>query len=186
MILRRCLAVGLVVTSGLWPTIAGASPRSAIIVDRVVAVVGDAVVLRSQVIARAHSLPKREARVRELYRDVLTRMIDEILVAAAAREAKIEVSETDVEREIRRRGVDRAGLLAEAQTRGISPAELEQELRRHALERKWVEVSIRPLIREPRAGTEEDKAQAFDAMLEAEKNRQLATLRDQIYVEVRW
>ncbi len=102
MILRRCLAVGLVVTSGLWPTIAGASPRSAIIVDRVVAVVGDAVVLRSQVIARAHSLPKREARVRELYRDVLSRMIDEILIAAAAREAKIEVSETDVEREIRR------------------------------------------------------------------------------------
>ena len=173
-----------------------AAHATPVLVDRVIAVVEDRPIYRSELLVRARPYllklgEKRDPKaVREVYRTVTERMIDELLIQAVAKDMKLTVTEEDIERAMKdlaeRGNVTRDGLLAEAKKQGLSPEEFHEELKRQLFEAKWIAVKVRPRVRAPEAGTPEEKQQALATLLDVERKRQLSLLRSIAYVEVRW
>ena len=117
--------------------------------DRIVALVGDHVLLLSELQGRAKPFTDklkevpdkdRPALEKRLMRELCERMVDETLEADAAERLHITVADSDVEEGLKniaaQNAVDVKTVLAEAARLGLSEGEYRKELRRQLLEGK--------------------------------------------------
>jgi peptidyl-prolyl cis-trans isomerase SurA len=156
--LRRLLVPLAIIGAAL-----GFAPRAdAIIVERIVAVVGDRAILLSELRHRAKPNLLRLLSVQrdtnfhaaaesEIYKEFLNRMIDERLEETAAEKAHIAVSPEEVDRGISNVAANakltEAELLLEVRRQGLSEQDFRDEIRRQILEGKLVELRVRPRVR---------------------------------------
>jgi peptidyl-prolyl cis-trans isomerase SurA len=146
------------------------------VVDRVVAVVGEAIVLQSEL--RRRALPaladaaqitdpkERARRASKLYGQILDEMINEELMLQAAVEAKIEIEPAEVDAAIdgikSQNKLDDAGLAAALAQQGMSMSQYKAEvLRPQLLRLRAVNQLVRPRVNV----TDEDVRGRYDQML---------------------
>ena len=145
-----------------------------LIVDRVVAVINDAIILDSElgsrltpVLADAQSItdPKeRSRRIQKLSAQMLDEMIIEELIVQAAEEAKIEIEGAEVQaamEEIKKQNdLDDAGLAKALAEQGYTLTTYKQDLRRQLLRLRAVNQLVRPRVQI----TDEDVRARYDQM----------------------
>lgn len=140
-----------------------ARPAEASIVERIVAVVGDRPILLSELRSRARphlyrifqstNDPTRQAaQESEMFRDLLSRMIDERLEEQAAAKANITVGSEEVDAGIRQVAaqahIDVPTAIAEAKRQGgLSEQDYRDEIRRQVLEGKLIQLRVRNRVR---------------------------------------
>lgn len=195
--LRKALAASacLVVTLSVTPDVRA---QNAVLVDKIVAVVGEVSILRSDVLAAARpfyaKIGKPEEHMKEveqLHQDILARMIEDVLVAREARRLNIDVRPGDIEQAkewiAKQNKLTKAELEAEVKKQGVGKDEYEAELMRQLLAEKWVAMKVRPRIKVPVPASEKPEDQApFLKALEDERRKAVAELRQTSFVEVRW
>lgn len=179
--------VVLVVALGALP----AEARADVLVDRIVAVVGARAITLSelrlrlvpfqkQVDAQKRSAGERAAAYAALNRELLDRMIDEVLLGEAAKAANVVVEREEIDRAIAmiaaQSNVSPAELLSEAERQGMPQAAYRAELGRQILEMKLLQ---RRFPRQAAASTKEPAA------LQRERVAWLRALREATYVDVR-
>jgi peptidyl-prolyl cis-trans isomerase SurA len=174
-----------------------ARAERAVLLDRIVAVVEDKTILRSDVIARSRPYlarvdPKEDTpeHTRKVHREILEKIIDEQLIAAEAQHMHISAGDEEIDRAIvevaKLNKLDRAQLIVELKKQGMTFDEYRDEIRRQVLDGKWTNIKVRSQIREPQVGTDEEKKQAVSALVAVERKKVLARLRAQSHVEIRW
>lgn len=153
-------ALLLAVTFG----VASMTPRpvEAAIVERIVAVVGERPILLSELRQRARphlfrialSTPnatQQAAAESEMFRELLTRLIDERLEEQAADKAHLTVSPEEVDNGIRQVAaqarLDARQLVAEAKRQGLTEQDYRDEIRRQVLEGKLIQLRVRGRVR---------------------------------------
>ena len=144
----------------------------AIIVERVVAVVGDRPILLSELRNRAKPnllrlmAGQRDANFHaaaetEIYKEFLARMIDERLMEGAAEKARIAISPEEVDRGIQNVATNAKiqvrDLVLEVRRQGLTEQDFRDEIRRQILEGKLMELRVRPRVRV----TEQDARAAY-------------------------
>lgn len=162
--LRRRSMVRLAAVLALAGAAAGLTPRSAeaSIVERVVAVVGERPILLSELRQRArpHLLriamsgrnpTQQAAEESDMFRELLTRMIDERLEEQAADKAHLTVTPEEVDNGIKQvaaqQHIDPKILIAEAKRQGLTEQDYRDEIRRQVLEGKLVQLRVRGRVR---------------------------------------
>jgi peptidyl-prolyl cis-trans isomerase SurA len=157
----------------------GSAPRAgAIVVERVVAVIGERPVLWTELIHRAATsrmqirMQTRDANIisvqeQEMYKELLDRMIDDRLEEQHADRAHISVSTEEIDRGIANiaaqaqaqqgRSVSVQDVLGEIHRRGMTDQDFRDEIRRQILEGKLMELRVRPRVRV----TEQDVRAAY-------------------------
>lgn len=149
------------------------APRAdALIVERVVAVVGDRPILLTELRNRAKPnllrlmSTQRDANFHaaaetEIYKEFLTRMIDERLLEGAADKARISVLPEEVDRGIQNVATNAKitvrDLVLEVRRQGLTEQDFRDEIRRQILEGKMMELRVRPRVRV----TEQDARAAY-------------------------
>jgi peptidyl-prolyl cis-trans isomerase SurA len=138
----RAAVVGLALSVSL--------PASARVVEKIAAVVGDEVVLSSEVeqhagpfmqqISSITNPTERAARAASLRREVLDRLIDEHLIEQQATELKLSVSSEDIDRTIEEIKKEH----------GLTDAQLAEELRGQAMDMKSYRVMLKEQIKRMR------------------------------------
>lgn len=152
------------------------SPNSGrkVVVERVVAIVNDAIILASELDARmvpirneAASITdakERERRLAKLTTQVLDEMIAEELIVQAAEAAKVEVEASEVQAamdEIKQQNnLDDAGLAQVLAAQGYNLSNYKQELRRQLLRLRAQNQLVAPKVQI----TEEDVRARYDAL----------------------
>jgi len=175
---QRLVALGLVLAAAL-----AQQPAEAIVVERIVAVVGDDPILLSELRARAKPfLLQVQQRVRpgaeqaaaesQVFKDMLETMIDQKLESQAAERAGITVSPEEVENAFRNiataQGITTAELFREAKARsGLTEQEYRDEIRRQILEGKMLQLRVKGRVRI----TEEDVKATYERTLREERKR---------------
>jgi peptidyl-prolyl cis-trans isomerase SurA len=133
-----------------------ASTAQARVVEKIAAVVGDDVVLSSEVeetaqafmpqIAAITNPTERAARASALRREVLDRLIDEHLVLQQSAELKLSVSTEDVDRTVEQikkdNGLSDAQLAEELRKAGQSMASYRQELKKQILRLRVINIAV--------------------------------------------
>ena len=172
------------------PATAGAAerarePRTPVPLDGIAAVVDDAVIFRSDVLARTKPFleklskdpTKRRGELASMKEQLLSRMIDEILVAKDAAKLGITVNDADVSNGLdsvaKSNGVTRKQLEAEVKRIGLSVPDYEDEIRKQVLEGRWLML---------RAAARVDRKKATDP---AAFEQELMKLREIILVQLR-
>lgn len=169
---------------------------SPVLFDRIVAVVDDDVILRSEVVAQARPLALRipEAErspqtLTQLRRELLERMIDDLVVAREAARLELTATEAEVDTAIeyiaKQNGLSTVQLAEEVQKQGLTLPAYQAEVRRQLIDAKWVAYRVRPRLQTPAPKTPEEE-KAYAAALEVERKKAVAELRTQRWVEVRW
>ncbi|RMH37867.1 MAG: hypothetical protein D6689_20620 [Deltaproteobacteria bacterium] len=157
--------------SGTTPAVDGNGKR--VLLDRVVAVVNDEIILQSDLERRllplAASLDdirderERERRRRALAQQVLDDLVNERLVLEAAKEAKLEVSEREVDNALaeikKQNNLDDAGLAKALAMQGYTMSSYREDVRRQILRMRAINVLVRPKV----SVTDEDVRAAYDA-----------------------
>lgn len=154
---------------------------NAVVVERIVAVVGDEPILLSDLRARAKPfLLQIQQRVRpgaeqaaaesQVFKDLLEKMIDERLEAQAAERAGITVNAEEIENALRNiaasQGMPPAQLVKEARARsGMTELEYRDELRRQIVEGKMLQLRVKGRVRI----TEDDVKTMYERTLREEK-----------------
>lgn len=147
---------------------------SSMIVDRVDAIVNDAVVLHSEVAMRVAPLSaelaqitderERARRQKKLSSQVLEEMINEELMIQAAVEAKLEVKQSEIQsalEEIKtQHKLDDDGLAKALAQQGHTAASYKKDLRRQLLRMRVVNTLVRPKV----SVTDEDLRARYDEM----------------------
>lgn len=179
MRVRTCLfACGL-----LAATTVCSLPAEAIVVERIVAVVGDDPILLSELRARAKPfLIQIQQRVRpgaeqaaaesEVFKDMLAKMIDEKLEAQAAVRAGVSVTAEEIDNALRNiaasQGMTTAELLKTAKMRsGMPEQDYRDEIRRQILEGKMLQLRVRGRVRI----TEDDVRSMYDRSVREERKQ---------------
>lgn len=150
-------AFAMVMGALVWPR-----PAGAVIVERIIAVVGERPILLSELRHRAKpellmmymtAQNPAQASVEEtkVYRRVLDHMIDEQLVEQAAQKAHLAVNVDDIDKAIAKKGdelhVTPKELVAEAIREGLSEQDYRDEIRRQILEGKLVQLRVAGRVR---------------------------------------
>jgi peptidyl-prolyl cis-trans isomerase SurA len=132
------------------------------IVERVVAVVGDRPVFLSELRHRARPFlvrlfhqqlnsAQQAAAETEMYRELLSRMIDDRLEESAAEKARLAVTTDEVDRAVQnvaaQNRISVQDLILEAKTSGLNEQEYREEIRRQVLEGKLVQLRVRGRVR---------------------------------------
>lgn len=168
-------------------------PRAPVPLDGVAAVVDDAVIYRSDVAARSRPFldrlsknpVERRAMLVELEKQLLSTMIDELLIAKDAAAAKISVTDAEVSSGIdsvaAANKIDRTRIEAEVKKQGLTRLEYESMIRQQILEGKWLMARAVSKIDRSKAST----TGAFEAELAKHKERLLVDLRRRAFIEVR-
>lgn len=158
------------------------APAEATVVERVVAVVGERAILLSDLRRRAQPYliqvyqtvpagPQRNAAISQLYKALVERMVDEELELRAAAQAKVVVTEREVEAALGRiaaqNNISVQKLLTEAKRTGMEPGQYREELRRQLLQAKLVNVRLQGRIRV----TEDDLRNAYRKLVLEERER---------------
>ena len=101
--LRKALAAS-VFALGIVASVPEAKADNAVLVDKIVAVVAEVSILRSDVLAAARPFYAKIGKpedhpkeVEQLHQDILARMIEDVLVAREARRLNLEVRPADIE-----------------------------------------------------------------------------------------
>jgi peptidyl-prolyl cis-trans isomerase SurA len=165
--------------------VAAGHPARAIVVERVVAVVGDKPILLSELRARARPFlfqvalkvppgPERAAAETQMFKDLIEKLIDEELEAQAAEKAKLSVTADEVDNAFRNiaasQGITVAELFKEAAQRSaLSEQDYRDEIRRQILEGKMLQLRVKGRIRI----TEEDVRAEYDRTLREERHHLL-------------
>jgi peptidyl-prolyl cis-trans isomerase SurA len=156
-------------------------PSHATVVERIVAVVGERAILMSELrgravpyMARAKELPSeshRAAAITQLHKTLVQQLIDEELLARAARKAKIAISEQDVtgalERVAKQNKISVERLLEEAHNSGMQDSQYRDELRRQLLEARLLSLRVQGRVRV----RDEDLRAAYLALVLEERKK---------------
>lgn len=160
------------------------SPRAdAVVVEKIVAIVGDKPILLSELRARAkpfliqilQNVPagaQQAAAQSQLLKDLLEKMVDEELEAQAAARANITVSSAEIENAFDNiaasQGVTKEAIFKEARARnGLTEQDYREEMRRQIIEGKMIQLRVKGRVRI----TEEDIKTMYDRVLREEKKR---------------
>jgi peptidyl-prolyl cis-trans isomerase SurA len=178
------LLVSAVVAFGL----ALAQPAGAVIVDRVVAVVGEWPILLTDLRHRAKPFEYRifastgnqaqqALHESEMYRELLGRMIDDRLEETAADRAHLSVSSKELDYAIKNVATSNhlkvSDLFAEAKRQGLTEQDYRDELRRQILEGKLVQLQVQSRVRV----TYQDALAAYAAWLKNNRPQALSEVR---------
>jgi peptidyl-prolyl cis-trans isomerase SurA len=139
------------------------APRSeAVIVERVVAIVGERPILLSELRQRAKphlfrimaanpTAAQQAAAESEMFRDLLNRMIDDRLEEQAADKARLTVTPEDVDNALKNvaaaNQITVRELIGRAKAMGLSEQDYRDELRRQILEGKLVQLRVKGRVR---------------------------------------
>jgi peptidyl-prolyl cis-trans isomerase SurA len=174
------------------PKTAAASPKTVGLIDRVIAVVGYEPVLLSELRARAKPYlvqlkagPARVAAEAQLLRELLNRMIDELLIAAEADRSKLPVTPSEIDAAIQTVATDQGlavpELLKAAHGGGMSEKEYRAEIRRQLLEGKILQIRVLPRIKDLSSLAEPARSQR----IAVERNKWIQEQRAARFIEVR-
>lgn len=195
--LRKALAASALAL-GFLGSIPEAHADNAVLVDKIVAVVAEVSILRSDVLAAARPFyakigkPEEHAKeVEALHQDILARMIEDVLVAREARRLTLDVRPADIEQAkewiAKQNKISKEQLETEVKKQGVGKEEYEAELHRQLLAEKWVAMKVRPRVKVPVPTSDKPEDQApFLKALEEERRKAVAELRQNAFVEVRW
>jgi peptidyl-prolyl cis-trans isomerase SurA len=150
-----------------------ARPAGALVIERVVAVIGDKAVLQSELRDRARPLllqmyatvppgPQRAAAESQIFARVLERVVEEELEALVASRTNVTVTSEEVDKSVERlartAGVTVEQLVEEVRrTSGLTEQDYRQEIRRQVLEGKLLNRVVSQLV-----VTEAEMAAMFD------------------------
>ncbi len=175
-----------------------ARAEKAVLLDKYVAIVDGITILRSDVLAQARPFvarvpePEKHAQeIQQIYKELLERMIDDLVVGQEARKMGIEVRDDEVERAMdlvaAENKLTRADVEREVKKQGLQMEDYKLELRRQIIDAKWVSIRVRPRVGLAPPTTNDPKdQQAFMLALETERKKAIAELRTKSYIEVRW
>jgi peptidyl-prolyl cis-trans isomerase SurA len=165
-----------------------APPAEAAIVERIVAVVGERPILLSELRQRARphlyriavSTPnptQQAAQESAMFRELLTRIIDERLEEQAADKAHLTVTPEEVDNGIRQVAaqarIDPKQLVTEAKRTGLSEQDYRDEIRRQVLEGKLIQLRVRGRVRV----TDQDARAAYQQALKEMSQQSPVELR---------
>lgn len=166
-------------------TLLGGSARDAhaVVVEKVVAVVGDEAIFLSdlkersvpfvkQIIAKYGVGPQQAAAESELNRELLTKMIEELLVDGAAKRSNISATTVEIDNAIKTLAAQQNLSVAELyrvtrEKSGLTDQDYRDEIRRQLLEGKMLNVRLRGRVRI----TEEDVKNAFERAKREDRER---------------
>jgi parvulin-like peptidyl-prolyl isomerase len=142
--LRKALAASALALGFLAEAPEAKADGSAVLVDKIVAVVAEVSILRSDVLAAARpfygKIGKPEEHMKEveqLHQDILGRMIEDVLVAREARRLNLEVRPGDIEQAkewiAKQNKITKDQLETEVRKQGVGKEEYEAELHRQLL-----------------------------------------------------
>jgi len=148
--------------------------KNRMVLDRVVAVVNNAVILQSELGLRVTPLladlkairdPRaRKRRAGKITNNVLNEMINEELIIQAAREAKLKVKTKEVRKTLdgikKQNKLDEAGLAQALAMQGYTIASYKKEMSRQILRMRAINMLVRPKVRV----SKEDVRARYDAM----------------------
>jgi peptidyl-prolyl cis-trans isomerase SurA len=159
-----------------------ARPARAVVVERVVAVVGDRPILKSELHARARPFliqiaqhvppgPQQAAAESTVFQELLQKMVDEELEIQAADKAKITVSSDEIDSALHNvaaaQGISVGELMKGAVKSGLTELEYREEMRRQILEFKMLQLRVKGRVRI----TEEDVKAMYERTLREERKR---------------
>jgi peptidyl-prolyl cis-trans isomerase SurA len=175
---RTLLALGLALC-----LTAATSEAEAVVVERVVAVVGEKPILLSELRRRAKAAllqaqrslpegPQLAAAESTIMKEALGRMVDEELEAQAAERSRVAVTSEEVSNALRTvaggQGLSVADVYKQARQQfGLTDQEYRDEIRRQLLEGKMLQIRVKGRIRI----TEEDVKNAYERYAREEKKR---------------
>jgi peptidyl-prolyl cis-trans isomerase SurA len=183
-----CLALIGIVTPGR-----ARADGAPVLVDRIVAVVDDEIVTLGDLKARAEPHVKRLARADkdysqkhdEIFRGLLMRRIDELLVAKEADRLQLFVTPDEVDHALAAVAKDAnlsvTALEAAVKEQGLTMPEYRAELRRQILEAKWLNTLIAKDVVAGRGPSADDRS----GWIAGHRDLALKKLRDAALVEIR-
>ena len=187
MHLRRWLTRGIAVVALSGPLVFAARPAFAIVVERIVAVVGEQPILLTELrqrarpnllrlyaIAKENKLSDAEIKVQEsgLFKELLSKLVKERLVALAADKLNVQVTVKEVDDAIKLKAADLKlqvnEMVEEANKMGLSELDYREEVRREILFSKMLETRVRSRVRV----TEDDIGEYYRKVLVSERETQ--------------
>ncbi len=167
--------------------------RAPVPLDGIAAIIDDVFIFRSDVAARAkrfeptlsHDPTKRRAELAAMEKQLLARMIDELLVTRDAKALHIEVTDAEVNAGVasvaQANNMTRNALEAEVKKAGFSRVEYEEEIKRQIAEQRWLLVRAAGKIDRKKAADNE----AFAAAVEKQREALVVELRSRAFIEIR-
>lgn len=170
--------------AGLASALLASAPRAdAVVVERIVAIVGDKPILLSELRTRGkpflvqifQNVPagaQQAAAQSQLQKDLLEKMVDEELEGQAAARANITVSTQDIENAFDNiaasQGLTKEALFKEARAKnGLTEQDYRDEMRRQIIEGKMLQLRVKGRVRI----TEEDVKLMYDRVVREERRR---------------
>ena len=176
----RAKASGLLLGLATTALVAAAH---AVVVERIVAIVGDRAVLLSELRDRARPFleqiqqkvppgAQQAAAESQVLKDLVAKIVEEELESQAAAKAHVVVTDAEIDGALanvaQSQGITPAQLVHEAETRtGLREREYREELRRQLIEGKMVQLRVRGRVRI----TDEDVKAMFDRTVREERGR---------------
>lgn len=160
--MRRLLRSSLLAVALGAGVLLAPSAADAIIVEKIVAVIGEQAIFLSDLRHRARPIlaqiaervppgPQRNAIESEMYRELLQQMVDERLVQIAADRSQKKVASDEVDRGLSNiaasQGMTVDELLAAAIQSGMTVQELRLQVQRQLLEQKMLSLRVAPRVR---------------------------------------
>jgi peptidyl-prolyl cis-trans isomerase SurA len=188
------LRVGLAFAAGLALLLGVAPVARATIVERIVAVIGERPILWTELVHRSvagrvqirmqtHDPNVIGVQEREMYKELLDRMIDDRLEEQQADKAHLTATPEEIDRGIANiaaqaqaqqgRAVSVADVLEEVHRRGLTDQDFRDEIRRQILEGKLIELRVRPRVRV----TEADAHAAYQHWIQDVRDQQPVDVR---------
>ena len=175
MVLRVAALVLALIAVPAWAQVKRPTAGKRVIIERVVAVVNDTVIMESELMQRARPMMgeadkvtdtrERQKQQRQIVRQVLGQLVDEELILQAAAEAKLEVSEQEVQKaleEVKRQNkVTDAQLVEALKQQGYSIDEYRKDVRRQILRLRAINVLVRPRV----AVTDDEVREQYEKMI---------------------
>jgi peptidyl-prolyl cis-trans isomerase SurA len=174
------------------PTPARAA-RAPVPLDGVAAIVDDTTIFRSDVTSRARPFEaklsrdpvKRRGELIELTRQLVLKMIDEVLVAKDAQKLHLDVTDAEIDAAItavaQQNKIDKKTLDAELDKAGFTQLAYREELKRQIIDQKWLMTRAAGKIDRKKAAD----AASFQIAVEKQRESLLVELRSHSYIEVR-
>jgi peptidyl-prolyl cis-trans isomerase SurA len=175
---RRALSLAVVVAG----VSVAAAPARAVVVERVVAVIGDRPILLSELRSRAKPFlfeiakkmppgPQQAAAESQIFKELLEKMIDDELEGQSADKAHVTVTSDEIDAALKNlagmQGFTIPELIRNAQRSGLTEQDYRDELRRQLLEGKMLQLRVKGRVRI----TEEDVKAMYERTLKEERKR---------------
>ena len=177
------VARSILATAIVAGALAAAAPARAVMVEYIVAVVGDRPILYTELRSRARPFllqiaakvppgPQQAAAESQVMKELIQTMVDEELEVQAAEKAKVTVTADEIDNALHNiaaaQGLATSDLLHEAaRSTGMSEVDYRDEIRRQILEGKMLQLRVKGRVRV----TEEDVRAMYERTLHDERKR---------------